>query len=269
MEIRNRITLRLRGLDEDNGDVKLNEFVQELEILKKALIETQKIISRDAFAYFKIVELQKNSPALIVIEAVPNKIENLLDTYELVDRFFGSIQNIQEGIYPKGFTYETFTSYKDLTSLQEKKKIADIGFSRNGEPPNYLPDFSRKIETIMGQDEFEFGSYTGMLDAINIHNQNVFYIYPTSHLPKLKCIFPFEQKGNALIALGKYVTVTGQKRSLTNIRGSHPIEMHVYKIDIHPDEKDLPTLRELRGIASRKNGDISADSFTGGSRNDW
>lgn len=269
MESRNRITLRLQGLDEDSGDVKLNEFVQELETLKKALNETQKLISGDLFAYFKIVELKKNSPAQIVLEAVPNKIEYEKDTNELIERFFSNIHDIENGIFPKGFTYETFTSYKELTSLQEKKKIADIGFSRNGDPVNYLPDFSRKIDKIMGQDEFEYGSFTGMLDAINIHNQNVFYVYPTSHLPKLKCLFPKEQRESALIALGKYVTVTGQKRSLSNIQGSHPIELHVQGIYIHPDEKDLPTLRDLRGIASHNQSENKMNTILGGARNDW
>ena len=53
---RNRITLRLKGLDEDNGDVRLNDFVIQLDILKKTLTETQKLVSEKNFSYFKIVE---------------------------------------------------------------------------------------------------------------------------------------------------------------------------------------------------------------------
>lgn len=269
MEKVNRITLKLRGLDEDNGDVRLNDFVQELQILKNALTETQKLISENNFAYFKIVGLQKNSPAQVVLEAVPLKEEYSPYADALVDAFFSNITDIENNRYPARFTHETFDSYSQLTSLREKKKLTEIVISRDGETPNYLPDFSKKIEGIMGEDDYEIGSYSGMLDAINIHNQNIFYIYPTSHLPKLKCVFSSELKIDAVKAIGKYVTVSGQKRSMSNIHESHPYEMRVRKIEIHPDDGELPSLRDLKGIAPNITDNQSSESFIRGIRNEW
>lgn len=269
MSNQKRIILHIKGLDEDNGDVRLNDFIQELEILKKALIETQKLISSDTFAYFKVVELHKNSPAQVVVEPVPCNEEKTLETDLLVDNFFKNVKNIQQGAYPEGFTYETFEAYKDLTSLREKKKVADVGISQNGSDVDYLPDFSKKIEKIMGEDEFEFGSFTGMLDAINIHNQNIFYIYPTNKRPKLKCIFPKNLKNQSILAIGKYVTVFGRKRLMPNISGTHPYEMTISRIDIHPDEKNLPTLSDLRGIVSKISNGMPTESIIRGLRNEW
>lgn len=264
-----RITIRLRGLDEDNGDVRLNDFVQQLDILKKALLETQKLFSEKSFTYFKIVELQQNSPAQIVLEAVSNRIEDEPKTQVLVDKFFVSLTEIDKGNYPEGFTYETFCAYRDLTSLREKKRLTEVVISRNGDNPSYLHDFSRNIEKIMGSDEFEFGSYTGMLEAINIHNQNVFYVYSTSHLPKLKCNFPNNLKKEAISAIGKYVTIYGNKKLKPNIGDGIPYEMYVQEIEVHPDEDKLPKLSELRGLSSSIIEGTKSEDFVRGIRNEW
>jgi len=269
MNTSNRIILRLRGLDEDGGDVRLNEFVQQLDILKKALSETQRLFPEEAFAYFKIVELQKNSPAQIGLEAVSIRIEDEPKTKALVDRFFNSITEIDNGKFPKGFTYETFYAYKDLTSLREKKRLTEVAISRNGNKPSFLYDFSSNIERIMGSDEFEFGAYTGMLEAINIHNQNIFYIYPTSHLPKLKCSFPKDLKAEAISAIGKYVTVFGNKKFKPNISGAIPYEIHVREIEVHPNEDELPTLKDLKGLSPNITEGKTSEDFVRGIRNEW
>jgi hypothetical protein len=268
MDPKRRITLRLRGLDEDNGDVRLNDFVQQLDILKKALSETQKIISEKPIAYFKVVELRQNSPAQVVLEAVP-KTEGELQTEELVDKFLASIDEIDRGVYPQGFTHDTFSAYRDLTSLRDKKKLTEIFISRNGDAPYTLGNFSGNIEKIMGADEFEIGTYTGMLDAINIHNQNIFYIYPTTHLPKLKCFFGKELKNEAVSAIGKYVTVCGVKKIKANIGDGLPYEMHANEIEIHPEESELPKLEDLKGMDPNITGDLSSEEFVRGLRNEW
>ncbi|OGN74230.1 MAG: hypothetical protein A2X25_14695 [Chloroflexi bacterium GWB2_49_20] len=269
MDAEKRITMKIKGLDEDGGDVRLNEFVQQLGIFKKALLETQKLLSDQSIAYFKIVELQKNSPAQIVIEAVPFKLEHEFQTEMLVRNFFSNIRDIDQGEYPPGFTHDTFEAYKDLTSLREKKKVAEIIISKNGDEPNYLLDLPRKIDCIVGLDEYEMGSYTGMLESINIHNQNIFHIYPISHFPKLKCIFSNELKREAIAAIGRYVTVYGRKKFKSNINNRFPYEMYAQKIEVHPEEKDLPTLSKLRGIAPNITGGKSSEDFIRGIRNGW
>lgn len=269
MDKENRITMRLTGLDDDEGDVRLGEFVLQLEILKKALTETQKLISGVQIAYFKVVDLRQNSPAQIVIEAVPVKPEHETETRRLVDDFFSNIISIDNGKSPEGFNYETFDAYKDLTSLREKKKLTEIVISRNGNQPNYLLDLSRKIDGIVGTDEYEMGTYSGMLESINIHNQNTFHIYPLAYFPKLKCHFPLPLRADAISAIGRYVTVFGEKKFKSNMVNGLPYEMFAQKIEVHPDETDLPTLSQLRGIAPNITGGKSSEDFIRGIRNGW
>ncbi len=269
MDENKRVSLLLRGLDKDQGDVRFKDFIQQLDIIKKSLLETQKLYSKKPFAYFKVVELSHTSPAFIVIEAVPNKVADEPQTQAVVDKFFHSLEEIERGKYPENFRYETFTAYKDITSLREKKRITEIIISRNGDSPSRLENLSNNIEQIMGSDEFEIGSYTGMLEAINIHNQNVFYLYPTSHLPKLKCVFSQNLREEAISAIGHYVTVMGVKKFKPNVRGGIPYEMRVQSLSIHPSEEDLPTLTDLKGIAPNATGDEQSEDFVRGIRDEW
>jgi hypothetical protein len=51
-------------------DLRLDDFVQELEAMKVALGETERLISgRDPSLYFTINRLQKKRPALVELEA--------------------------------------------------------------------------------------------------------------------------------------------------------------------------------------------------------
>ena len=125
------------------------------------------------------------------------------------------------------------------------------------------------IKRITLTPEFEFGAYTGMLEAINIHNQNIFYIYPASHLPKLKCSFPENLRTEVIAAIGKYVTVLGEKKFKPSIGDAIPYEMHAREIEVHPDEDELPTLMALKGLAPDITEGKTSEVFIREIRDEW
>jgi len=269
MSTSNRITLRITGLDKDDGDIKLQDFILELENLKTALTETQKLVSEKQIAYFKIVGLQKNSPAQIDIEAVPIESEHEAEVNSLVSSFFKNLGDINHGVLPRNFTNDAIEAYKNLSFLKDKGRVADLQISRNGEGAMFIDDFSNKLTRIVGDFEYEVGTTTGMLDAINIHNQNVFYVYPVRNKPKLKCIFKTEQRGQALAAVGKYVTVFGQKKIYPSVDKPYPFEMNVFSIEVHPDDDSIPSFSELRGIAPHLTKDKKSEDVVRGIRDEW
>lgn len=265
-----RITLRITGLDKDNGDVRFDDFIKQLGALKNALSETDRIVSNKTSVYFKVVDLRHNSPALVVLEAVPLKSQD--DSSEVVvNKFFESLEEIDRGVAPSGFDYESFQAFKEISSLFERKRLTEIAISRNGDQAKSLDTLSRKVDDILGPDEYEYGSVTGMLEQINIHaNQNVFTIYPTSKHPnKLRCVFPQHLQKEAVRAVGQYVRVFGQLKFKTRLEGGHPYEMSVKEIEIYPPQEELPTLESLSGIAPDATGDVSSDEFIRGIRNEW
>jgi hypothetical protein len=271
MAVNRRVSLRLRGLDQDEGDVRFDDFIAQLDILKKALVETQRIYSDKTIAYYKVVDLRHSSPAQIVLEAVPSQIENERDAILVVEKFFQSLDEIERGEYPDGFTYETFQAYKDITKLKESNKLTEITVSKNGDTPKVLEGLSYNIEQIMGTDEYETGSYSGMLEYLNIHgNQNVFNLYPlTPNLPKLKCVFPQRLRADAIAAVGQRVRVFGEKKYKPKLKSALPYEMRVTDIEVYPPDEELPKLGDLRGIAPDATGELSSEEFITGLRHEW
>lgn len=98
----------------------------------------------------------------------------------------------------------------------------------------------------------EHGSYTGFLRLVGAE----YFIFPTSHLPIVKCI----ALGITPDMADKYVTVYGIIDYLPNF-------IVVDSIDIHPDDGDLPKLSDLCGIWSNYPSDISSEKFIRGLRN--
>ena len=196
MDENKQIELTLIGRIEDNGDVRFKEFIQQLDLIKKVLLETKSIVSAKRFVAFKVVNLSHNSPASIVVEAVPLSSEDERLTQTLVDKFFSSLDDIDNDVFPSGFNYNTFEAYKKIPSLMNNNQIQEVRIFKTIDYGHYYPElkkFPEKINNIVGEDEYEISTFTGMLEAINIHrNQNVFYLYPTNGFAKVKCVFSME-----------------------------------------------------------------------------
>lgn len=266
-----RVTMQLRGLDQDGGDVRFDDFITQLDYFKKALSETQSLISEKNHVYFKIVDLRHNSPAQIVVEAVPIQPAYEITAEKIIDEFFCGMEQIQGGKIPEGFSYQTLESYRNLTHLKDIHRLEEISLSKNGESIKNLEELSKNISIILGNDEVEIGSFTGMLESINIHGEaKYFNLYQTSFpSPKLKCIFPKQLRSDAIAALGEHVRVTGEKKFKPKLKDPFPFEMLVNQIEVLPDEDQLPRLRDLKGIAPNATGAQSSEDFVRKVRNGW
>lgn len=67
-----RLEIQIRGTDEDNGDVQFDEFIKQLETVKKTLNEIARVVSEGGSVYFRVIDLRHNSPASIVLEVAPH-----------------------------------------------------------------------------------------------------------------------------------------------------------------------------------------------------
>ncbi len=264
-----KISLRIRGPDNDDGHVRFDDFISQLASIRKALVVTDHTVSDKASTYFRVVDLQHNSPALVVLEAVP--IRPALDNSEkVVGRFFRSLGDIERGVAPDGFGFSDFQAFKEVTNLLDKDRITELVISRDSEQTKRLTSLSPQIEKILGPDEYEIGSVTGMLEQINVHaNQNVFTIYPTSKRRKLRCIFPSHLRPQATQAVDQYVRVYGRMKYKSHLEEKEPYEMIVKDLEVHIPEAELPTLGSLRGIASGTGEGTPSEDLVQRVRHEW
>ncbi len=86
-------------------------------------------------------------------------------------------------------------------------------------------------------------SVSGRIEALNIHNQRTFLVYPVIG-PRVKCEFPETLLDRVFHALGRHVTVHGT--SDADASALFPKTIAVSKIDVHP-KSDQPKLRDFLG----------------------
>lgn len=245
---RPRLTFQLEGNEEDQGNLRLSDFIKQLDAIRHALKETDRVLHETPTAYFTVAGLSHHSPATIVVEEVPMSA-NRTARKSILNVFFDNLLEIERGKLPAYFDYAAMQAYKEMTALVGKR-VKNAHVRRDGQSVALTPALSLRIEQILGPDDFEHGSISGRLEQINLHAQRIFTIYPTTGLPKLRCVFPAELRTEAVGAVDRYVRVYGRLKFKRHLGMRYPYEVLVERIEVAPPEDELPTLGSLRGIAS-------------------
>jgi hypothetical protein len=265
----NRITIQIEGTG-PGGNVQLQDFLRELDSIRLALIHTEHLVSgrSERTVTYQVVDLSHNSPATIVIEANPIETVRRKRDYShaTLRNFVSSINTIRRtGRLPARVDTATLESYKALGAK-------DSGTSRMlirnaGKEVQIDETFRKKIDKITPPDEHALGTMTGMLEAVNLHNASTFNLYPIIGPTRVTCTFKASMRHQVIAALDHHVTVQGQLNY--KFKDRFPYSIDVQSIEVLPDEADLPTLYEARGIAPDITGDESSSDFINRIRDGW
>jgi hypothetical protein len=265
----NRITFKFSGKSEDNGDLRFEIFIAQLEIFEKALRATDRAISQSdkGSVYYRVVNLTHNSPATIELEAVPLNPDTD-NSEKVINSFISTIKEIQDSKKaPEKFDPEDLQAFHNLTDLLSREKVSEIAISNNGTTIPLKLDLAKNVDQILGPDEFERGSITGMLEGINLHNEkNIFYLYPPLG-GRIKCFFKSESRELSISALDKYVTVYGILKYKRNI--PNPFQVLVEDIEILVPDTEHNNLNDLRGVANGALEGNSVEDYLWDIRNEW
>lgn len=263
-----KIIIQLEGSDDDRGHLRLNELIKQLELVASALKHTEQTVTGkdEKSVYYRVIDLSHNSPVTCVLEAVPVKKEaNSELAIRTISNFLRNLRQINtKGRVPKRVNTSALESYKELGSLLDKN-ISKVKISNSNFSIDIDKTFNFKVEEIIGPDEISKGSLTGNLEWINLHNASTFNIYPIVGAKKVKCHFSRELKEIVISAIDKYVRVYGDLRYKS--RDNFPYALNVEDMEVIPDEDDLPSLFDLRGIAPQATGNLSSQDFINSIRN--
>jgi len=185
----------------------------------------------------------------------------------LVDKFKNSVKQIQDGVIPGDLDYDLLTSFKNLVGpIGDEYETLTLG--TNGDDYSVDRRFVKYIELEIVAEEQCFGTVEGDLDQINVHKGiNIFYIYPQIGPNRVKCHFPESLLNDAKAAIGFQVAVVGLLKY--QARSNYPNEINVEEIEVYPDETELPTMTDLRGLAPNATGELSSEEFVRKLRDAW
>lgn len=262
MPSRTDSTLTIELLPGQQEDLWLDEFLEELRTLGTALRETERLVSQrtDASLSFRIKKLQKNSPAVIELEAVSNAKDQERKQPQFANyivramtanlRIIGNRKKL-----PSRIDVPTLSAYREIATPLEKHGLQVV--VKSG--PNSVKidhAFRKAVESVLGEDETSYGSITGRIEAMNTHGRHRFRLYPS--IGPFRVSGSFTRKRSALFtaAMDKYVTVWGKIKYKT--WDKFPYAVAAEELEIH---EAAPNFLEFRGIAPNATGVLTSIDY--------
>ncbi len=234
------ITVRLVGSDEDNGNVRFNDFRMFCDRIADCLRRAEAIVTNQAGRIrYRVVALQAGS-AMMTLEAVaPKKGKDR--RAEVVAFFRKTVGDLQVGTAVDArLTPDDLERFRDLRATLRKTKEVWI------EDGQLTSQYLANIERLLGSSIASEGFVTGFLERLNVHNRNEFVLYPPIAGAYVVCHFPSEMFEQVRAAIKRNVTVSG--RLFYHPEKRFPEKVHVLTLEIHPPDEQLPKLRDLRGL---------------------
>jgi hypothetical protein len=264
-----RITLIIEGLPEDDGQVRLGAFMNQLQNLNATITKLDRENNDGKSAtYYRIAELSYSSPVRVVLEpqALPKHhyigpaiLDSLVRlTTALEDGSESDLSKIDSDLLEdiRGLARPVGKSVKSA-ALVFRDKTFDL-----------TEKVTSKVDVALAVDEECEGAIEGMLEQINLHHgANVFYIYPEIGPRKLTCHFPAKLYDEAVFAVGRRVEVFGTLHYRAG--ATFPHQVAVKAIEPFPPESELPDWDDLRGRAPNATGGLSSEAFIRELRDGW
>ncbi|MFZ0803889.1 MAG: hypothetical protein WBQ09_18665 [Terriglobales bacterium] len=268
-----RITIQLVGTEIDREDVRLDDFIGQLQDVKKALRENELAITgkEESTIDYKVVDLRHDSPATVVLEPIPTASaiigrDHSLLISEVTSGFAAELRAIKKtGSLLRDPDLERLRAYQKL-GTHEHNQISKLKIAVGRNTVTIDSVFQKKLDAIVGPDEFAEGSVSGMLEAVNFHNTNRFYLYPVIGPKHVFGTFREHLRPRVKEAIGNFVTVSGKLRYKTWSQFPHGIIAE--DVDIHEPDSELPGLAELRGAFVGSLGDLDSVQFVDSLRED-
>ena len=257
-----RVTIQVLGADEDKGHVRLLDFIRQLEVVRNALRQTERLLSGsdEGGVYWRVVDLRHDSPATVVLEEVDARPGGSREE-PVIQEFIRNLRQISKGPrLPENERRDlaALEAYKAL-SLTAERHVRSLSIKAGRTEVAITETFRRNIDQIIGPDEVSQGSMTGVLEAVNLHNTLRFNIYPVVGPKKVTCTFEPETREQVIRALDRYVHVYGNLRYKRWAPFPHAIDVH--RVEVYPPDSELPRIADLRGIAPDATGEMSSEDF--------
>lgn len=257
------ITIVLKSSSKD-GKLRLDEFINSLEVIVDALKDAERRISghSKSLIRYKITHLSQNSPATITIEPIiEKKKDGAIDVNKPSTDFVKNLTLIRtKHKIPENMDYHGMEKYVGISNLRTLS-LPEITVIRGGKKIPIDDKFEKNINVAVGEDEFENDIVVGRLDQINIHSEEnkKFYIYPNVGAKKLICKFPDELMDKVKNSLGRRIEVKGKVRYKS--WDKYPYAINVEDIlEIYPEDKDLPEF-SLAGLQKDITGGLDSSEF--------
>jgi hypothetical protein len=256
----NAISFRLEGASRDEGLVRFADFAVFIEgtLLTLKAIERGATSKKQARVEYRVTQLEVGS-AVLAIEPVTNAENHHLGAI-VTTRFAQALSAVRDGV-------------ADAAGLEPavrdamKKMLAPLNRGVRSITANFggtQISIAGRADDALAITKPEYqtsavGSFSGSIDALNVHGDHFFYLYPVVGPTRVKCVFDSSLLGKVRDAVKCMTTVKG----LVEYDDGNPFPQRIFveEIQTHPAVAELPTMRSLWGKYPSLTGDVDPIAY--------
>lgn len=189
---------------------------------------------------------------------------------QVARHFVDGIYTIQtEGVTPALFSMNSMNSMRNIvrslgTNGVSVLDIATPGLDKTVELSSEAED---KVEALVEVHHKSVGSVEGRVELISVHRgTRRFNVYHAITQKAVRCNLPEEMEDEVVYNLRQRRRVIVSGLISYNVRGE-PLSIAVDHLRVLKEEKELPTIEDILGIAPDITGDLSTEDYIKGLRN--
>ena len=245
------IVISLVGNPADQGRVHLRDFNVVARSLNHCLHECERCLTGTrALIEYEVTGLHSGSAML---EVQPIRDGSITVADEVTTLFFQAVELLEQGDSGRDSRLMLLddAAWESMRCLYTPARRSNARVEVCG--IELTSEFIASIDRQLAMSHSELGSLSGTVEIVDIHNRSQFSIFPPISNVGVPCHFTEEMFDSVMAAMKRHVTVHGLLHYARD--GALPKRIDVEEIEVHPDDSELPTLHDLRGVLA-----LSVDS---------
>jgi hypothetical protein len=263
-----RITIHFKSREPDE-DLSLEEFSRQIAAWFHAFSHLDKMLSGKSSAgtRLRIVGLSHGSEAAVTIEASAKESSARSNARRIFPEAIRAIENLNAGrvseTLPRGF----LESFQEV-ALGLRRELKEMNLEGNGNRIMVTDEALQSVESFLRPQLTYTGTIRGELQLLNLHKgENMFRVYPVVGPNYITCYFNSSMKEKVKEAVDRYVEISGV---FYHKHGEDiPYQVDVKSIEIFPDEANLPTMEDIRGMVKVRKGTSAEDLLEQERHGNW
>ena len=239
------ISVIVESNTEDSVSVQgfLDAVSHTLEILRN--LDTAISLRRAGTLRWVISDLRSESPATATLRAVPSSEEQDF-SYDVIRSYLDGLEQLSTGnALPNNFPDDALESAKRLSRDMANENNV-ILLRHQGRTVEVSERIAANIDDHLVKTYFATGSVEGTLEMVTVHGQRYFRVYDAVHGMGVPCYFDSALLEHVRQGISRKVSVQG---SIQSDRNGKIRSLRVTELRLLPDEDQLPTPSQMRGLA--------------------
>ncbi len=237
-----QLIIQFQGLEQDDGEVRLDYLADELKTLQKVFRVFEKSVGTGAAdnLVYKVVDAKHGSPLSVTLEVTSNGHAQTGLEPRVFERFFDTLSDRSNSAVEKKSETQMDAAIDTMIHKSEER-FYSVEIEHKGNRIQTIPGTQTKTNKTFSQDITSWGTVKGRIERYNNHgNSNFFWLY-TALGTAVKCAFSDELVEQSASSVEKNASVTGMLTYRLN--EPMPCECKVEKIEIHKPDDQLPKLK--------------------------